>query len=359
MTRKPEPVLGEAIASGAGAEAERGRLIDLLRSNRGFDNPEEWVEYAAEHGFRPVRATTLADCPFCGSPASSPLGQYVYYSTLARLLTCQSCGLVYSDTRIDPGLVRSHFETVYKDPEYFARRRRRIFEQLARLMDHHAPRGGRVLDVGGATGEQMALLQRRRPDLELTIADLSQGACREAESRHGFRTVCASIGGLAVLAEHYDVVLLSDVIYYEADVAMLWATLLALVSHTGAAIIRVPNRLALIRAAHRVSRLGPARRARVRDRIPFFNPEHLFVFSRSFLTARLRDAGFDRITFQPSPLLAAGTIDTPAILYEAFARATHVLSGGRVVATPSMVVTAVRGPVRWRGTGAPGTVAAS
>src|SRR5437868_6180727 len=153
---------------------ERQQMLSVLAGNVGFAQPAEWVDYALRYHFRPVRAERVRACPNCGGIDSTKLGQYVYYSTLHGLRECRTCGLVYADARIDPSIVQHHFESTYKDEEYFRRLRAPIFRQLAALVDRHAPGSGRVLDIGGAKGHLMAEVQRRRPDLELTVNDLSR-----------------------------------------------------------------------------------------------------------------------------------------------------------------------------------------
>ena len=99
----------------------------------GFDFPDEWVAYAAEHAFSAVKATRVEECPDCAGSSRSEWGQYVYYSTLMRLQQCSGCGLVYSDVHLDPAIVRQHFEQAYKDEGYFLAGRTSIFEDIAGL----------------------------------------------------------------------------------------------------------------------------------------------------------------------------------------------------------------------------------
>lgn len=81
------------------------RMLEVLRHNRGFSEYEKWLDYGLRNSFKYVDAQTLERCPDCSSSSYQKLGQYVYYSTLIGLRTCSDCGLVYSDTHIDPALV--------------------------------------------------------------------------------------------------------------------------------------------------------------------------------------------------------------------------------------------------------------
>ena len=317
---------------------ERQGLLATLK-NQGFAEAERWVDYARDHGFQQIRSQRVSRCPNCGTESHTQIGQYVYYSTLMRLNLCAGCGLAYSDRRIDPLIIRTHFEGAYKDEDYFLDRRSWLFDQLARLVDGHAPSGGSVLDIGGAKGHLMAVVQRRRPDLHITISDLSKSACTWAATTYGFKTICSAAGALHV-DQAFDVVVMSDVIYYEPEPAKLWTLLPNLVAPGGIVIIRVPNRLLLIRLAQAIRRFVTSKRARdMRDRIMFFNPEHLFIFSRRLLTRRLSSLGFDPVTVLPSELLTPGAQTRRFhTLYYQVARLVHLGTLRRLTITPSLLL---------------------
>ncbi len=328
---------GTADASPSGAAArDRAEMLEVLRANRGFDEPEAWLDYALAHDFRRVAATALPRCPDCGGGPVEDVGQFVWYSNLVRLRRCGDCDLVYADARVDPDVIGAHFETAYKDETYFRERRRAIFEDLAERVDRLAPPGGAVLDVGGAKGHLMAAVAARRSDLALHVNDVSETALRWAAAEYGLETVSGPASALAAAGRRFHVVVLADVLYYEPDLAGFWRALPDLLEPAGALVLRIPNRSAWIRGLGRLGRRRPDRRTRVR----LFNPEHLYVFSRRYLHRRLRGLGFRRVAFEPSPPLSG---PTPAWLGAGsigMARMLHRASGGRWVVTPSLVATA-------------------
>lgn len=320
----------------------RQAALDTLRHNVGFHDAEQWVEYALSHSLVPVRATAVPCCPGCGAAPGGRLGQYVHYSTLMQLLECRACGLIWADARLDPDVVRAHFEREYKSREYFLAARAGIFAQLAGEASRLTPAGGRVLDVGGAQGDLMHLLRQRRPDVAAVVQDLSMEAIRHAREVFGLETLSGSLADLARHRRRYDVVILSDVLYYEPHLPQCWQLLPRLVAPGGSVIIRVPNKLPLIR-------LGQAwRRCRGadprQDRIRYFNPEHIYVLTRRYLTRMLIRTGFTTVRVMPSRLYRprqrwrryAG-----AMLFGAAAVASH-LTLGRLVLTPSQVLVAKR-----------------
>jgi len=330
---EPEP----AMATG-----ERRRMLEILRHNTGFDDPESWVAYATQHGFKRVRSIPIECCPDCGGVPARQIGQYIYYSTLMRLRECSECGLVWADAKLDSAIVAEHFDHVYKDEKYFEQSRRLTFSEMAKLIDQHAVRGARILDIGGAKGHLMSQVKERRPDLRITVNDIAEEKLRWAAQQFGFETIH---GDARALGEHrceYDVVVISDVLYYIQDIAIFWEALTKLLVRGGLDLIRIPNKLWLIVLAQAVTDLWRLARRdrRTQDRIKYFNPEHAYVFSRGYIEKRLRGLGFRDIRMLPVPPLSSVAADILLAGVFRLTVAINRISGGRVVASPSAVVIA-------------------
>jgi SAM-dependent methyltransferase len=223
-------------------------MLRVLRGNRGWANPERWVDYAMAHGFAPVAYDAREVCPDCGGAAGGSLGHFVYYSSRLELRSCGECALIYADALIDPALVGAHFETAYKDETYFRERREPVFRQIAKIVANLAPRGGTLLDVGGATGYLLTHIRERRPELVLSLNDRSEKALNTARATGAFKTVPGTIADLRARDRRYDVVIMSDVVYYEPAIRELWGIAGSIVAPGGHLVLRVPNKYALIRA---------------------------------------------------------------------------------------------------------------
>jgi 2-polyprenyl-3-methyl-5-hydroxy-6-metoxy-1,4-benzoquinol methylase len=313
-------------------------MLEVLRSNKGFERRDVWVQYAIDHRFVHVDAHEVATCPNCGSASSAVVGQMVYYSTLLKLRLCSRCHLAYVDVRIDPAVLQQHFESAYKDENYFRTKRDRIFDQLARQADVNTRANGLVLDVGGAKGHLMAKLQTRRPDLVLTVNDLSSDACEYAAREYGLRTLVGGVTVLEQLSSRFDTVVMSDVIYYEPEIKRLFEVMPQLVVPGGTLIIRVPNKLWLIRAVQIWKRIKSKDREK-QTSISFFNPEHLYIFSQRFLVRRLSALGFTNVRVLPSRML----IEKSSLLEKAVYFACQMLawiSLGRLVLSTAVLVVA-------------------
>jgi protein-L-isoaspartate O-methyltransferase len=257
-----------------------------------------------------------------------------------KLLKCGRCCLVWADARVDPGVVQRHFETAYKDEAYFETDRLVVFRQLATIVSRLANPGANVLDIGGAKGHLMQLVSRLRRDVKITVHDISKAALDAAAERYGFATICGDVSALARSGKRYNVVVLSDVIYYEPAVRALWSVLSELVEQNGSVVIRVPNKLWYITARQKLLALRRSRAERAQqDVVAGFNPEHVTIMHRRYLEVRLRSLGFRSIRVMPSRLTCRVPIARGAerVLW-CLAQATSAVSGGRLIITPAMIV---------------------
>ncbi|HMO18096.1 MAG TPA: class I SAM-dependent methyltransferase [Oligoflexia bacterium] len=277
--------------------------LQILKGNLGFeDNMLEWAPLVTRLGIKSVHAAKINDCPFCGSIKYINLSQYLYYSTLSRLRICSDCGLVYSDVKIDKALTMSHFETGYKDEGYFKNQREDIFRQIVDLLCKELPQSANVLDCGGATGVLAEMLMGRRPDISIMVSDISSEACDKVRSR-GIKAVQGSLSGLLdKVSEKFDAVLLIDVLYYEEELKKAFSVLGKLLKTDGIILYRGPNKYFLIKAAVIIRSIFTSRKQlSISRRIPFFNPEHLYILRPGFLLQCFRSMGFSNISLLPSP----------------------------------------------------------
>lgn len=320
------------VADRAGrlSPAEAIDALHILVANHGFRNDAlEWLEYPKVRTFTRTQANPVTCCPDCGdTPKYRALGQYVYYSTLIRLRECGRCGLVWSDAAIDSTVLRAHFETAYKDQQYFENERADIFVQIVQMLTERVPHAGRVLDAGGGMGHLLMMLRRVRPDIDCTLLDISARSVEYARDKFALEAMCGTLQD--VQDGPYDAVVCADVIYYEEDIRACWAALEQL---SDTIIIRVPDKLRLIRARQKLFEIRHGKRARqLQDTIPGFNPEHRYVLSRDYLTTRLQTMGY-RTHIVPSVTRSKpGVLGAPLNWMSALARRCGLSSAMVVVA---------------------------
>lgn len=283
---------------------EKRHYLDILQHNNGFSKPERWVDYARIHDFRKVRATHLDRCPDCSGNDLRKLGHYIYYSTLIRLESCQSCGLIFSDQILDDRIFNSHFEQAYKDKYYFEISRHEIFLQISKIISDVAPHNAKVIDIGGAQGHLMDIARKIRPDLSILINDISPTALMYAKKKYRLDTRCCSLSDLANHNEEFDVVSLIDVLYYARNISNAYEAINQLCKPGGYVIVRIPNKLWIIKLFLILDRLRvPKKDREIQDKVRYFNPEHLFIFSKKYMRSSLQKLGMSQIKFVPSEML--------------------------------------------------------
>lgn len=137
-------------------------------------------------------------------------------------------------------------------------------------------------------------------------------------------------------------VIMSDVLYYEPHLSRIWNLLPRLICDGGSVVIRVPNKLPLIKFFQFVRQLTVSRAKRdLQSHIKHFNPEHIYVFSQSYLLSRLRHFYFSQSMAIPSELLVQGPQgEFWQVLCYRLAKALATLSHGRIIVTPSFLVMA-------------------
>jgi 2-polyprenyl-3-methyl-5-hydroxy-6-metoxy-1,4-benzoquinol methylase len=318
--------------------------LNILENNGGFNTPCRWLKYAKIHSFKRVKSQKLQACPDCGNDKLCNSGQYVYYSNLIQLLFCTKCGLYFSDTLLDPIVIKEHFENSYKDEKYFGMRRKPIYEYISLLADQHTPINGKVIDIGGGKGHLLQLLKNRRTDLNITLTDISKKSCDYCSEKFGINSICCSIPELEQLTCQFNTVLIIDVLYYDPNVNKIWRVFNRLCdSESGTLILRVPNKLKIIKF-HQIlyKYLKSNEKKSYQDHIKYFNPEHIFIFSSNYLRQRLKKLGFKKVRILPSPLLLTSNRKKDKLMgiFFKMSRLIFLISFGKFIITPSMIVIA-------------------
>jgi len=320
------------------------KYIRILETNGGFGTVPLWLDYAKSHKFQVVSSTRIEDCPYCSNVDFETVGQYVHYSNLITLNRCLICDLIFSDTLLNAETISEHFERSYKDETYFSLQRREIFHHIVQLCDDMVPYGGDILDIGGAKGHLLDQIAKKRPDANCVLNDMSESACSYAEQKYGLETFCSPSSDLARINRKFDLILAIDVIYYEPELAKLFSAISSIAKHGSRLIIRIPNHHLLIRATSILEKRLKSEQSRaLQHKVRWFNPEHLYVFSRDFLTRSLQEVGFFRVSFNASPLLIRQGY--PSFLTKtafALSEGFNCLSRGKVVFTPSQFVIATK-----------------
>lgn len=317
---------------------------DVLRHNGGFYPLEKWLPYAETYKFQKTNSITLKSCPDCESNELTTLGQYIHYSNLFHIKYCLKCGLYFSDKLLDKEVITHHFENTYKDEQYFSNQRKPIFDHISSIVARLTPENGSVLDVGGGKGHLLDKIITVRPDINCTLSDLSEQSCNYCTETYAIESICCDIPGLQRLNVCFDTVIMIDVIYYEPEINAMFRTIENMLDpKNGVLVIRIPNKLMLIKVCQfLLTKFGSNKSKFFQSKVKYFNPEHIYIFSQYYLRRKLKKAGFNEVTFIPSPLLnkSGGNANFIWRIYFLFAKAVAKVTLGKLILTPSMVVVA-------------------
>jgi len=229
------------------------------------------------------------NCVLCGSIDARPLfeGEDRRHHIEGRftLVKCRRCGLVYLHRRPSPtaigqyypddyepfiGLHRQHYETDAIKRRGFRRRCQFVAERKL---------GGRLLDVGAATGEFLAEM-RTYGDWELVGIEPNPKAASFAIKQHGLDIHQGDLASVTFPAQFFDVVTMWDVLEHVPDPRQCLESVRGILRKDGVLIVQIPNLLSW------ESRLFGSLW------IGWDLPRHLSLFTLETLAALLQETGF-------------------------------------------------------------------
>ena len=232
-------------------------------------------------------STTRRGCDVCGSASFSAIFEQRFAtfddgSTFEgyTVVSCMRCGFVYADgipAQVD-------FDRYYRDMSKYEERGGLSVAELpyyrnvvASIAEKLPDRAARLLDVGSASGDALALF-REIGYTNLTGFDPSPRCAEIARERYALRVINTPISQMPFAGEEFDVVMLSGVLEHLRDLRTTIEELRRLLSPSGAFWFGVPDARRFIDCAES----------------PFqhFSLEHINFFTLHTLEALLAKAGF-------------------------------------------------------------------
>jgi len=323
-----------------GNQSDHSYWLKIIKSNKGFDKPELWTNFASKHHFKKREADYFPECPECSGQVGKVVGQYIHFSQLVRIRKCPSCELIYSDVLLKPAFMKSYFEKAYKDDFYFDRQRQLIFKHLVETISRYFDSSFKAIDIGGAKGHLARFIQSRFPQSEVTVSDISEQACEYAANTFLLKTICCRLEELKNIDKQYNLILLIDLLYYIPDIRAAWETIAEITSKGGILILRLPNKIYWILLWQKFRKLFFSMKKQ--HKIAGMNPEHIRFFTTAYLKRRIRKSGFVKLTFYPSPpLVPVNKIKRLLVLcYWHIANLIYKISLGNLVITPGLLAVA-------------------
>jgi len=224
------------------------------------------------------------NCPSCGRSEND------LYDSLDgwNIVRCRQCGLCYTN----PRPTRESLMSFYSLDYYKDKRHRRTYftdggslkidpvEGAGNVVDveSHVERRGRLLEIGAAMGQFLAIMQHRGWDVR--GIELSAEAVEIAKKCRGIEMFCGTLEGFQT-EERFDVICLYQTLEHVPDPAYIIERAYQLLNPGGLLVISVPN----------VNGFDIKINSKLRWLV-YDLPRHLSHFSPQVLSERLRAAGF-------------------------------------------------------------------
>ncbi len=230
-------------------------------------------------------------CPLCGAQQAALAYQIRDWEHglggLFSLLRCGECGALYLRPRPTADEIACFYPADYaaykrealQEGSWLSRRLRVYgLEKRCRAVARLA-KGGRLLDVGCATGDFIALM-RRYGNWDVVGVELDVRAASLARERYGLEVLNSSVDALEMPPASFDVITLWDVLEHLPDPRLSLRRMAAWIRPGGHLVIRTPDAGSLY--------------ARVWG--PYWAgldvPRHVVVFDRASLARLLASNGF-------------------------------------------------------------------
>lgn len=228
-----------------------------------------------------------ATCPNC---KSVPTRVYVR-SNERDVLSCSGCGLLYSSPRPTTATIASYFNKEYIPDEHRAvheltEPRAKTLHTEAALIRRLLPNGGRLLDVGCASGAFL-LEFSRDPAWTVSGVEPSKVASALARSRFGLNVHTGLLRDQRLESSAYDVVTSLDAFYFHPEPNDDLQEISRILRPGGYLAIEIPGlRFRLLKNTGLVCRLMYGEPARLNAQL------HLYFYSARTLTRLVGRHGF-------------------------------------------------------------------
>jgi len=240
-----------------------------------------------------VSTAHTRDCAICGSVARRVLFHQEFAAveqatpvTGYDVAVCERCGFAYADGIPDQEAFDRYYREMSKY-EYAQRGGeesdydRRRLELIAGIVAPLVPAaGGRILDVGCASGRLLANL-RDRGFTNVAGLDPSPACAAAAARLYGIDVKTMTLGAMAQAGERFDVVIMVGVLEHLRDLDAAFEHLRALLPEGGLLYVEVPD----------VTAFADWDNAPYQD----FSTEHINFFSQASLDNLMRRRGFERV----------------------------------------------------------------
>jgi len=272
---------------------------------------------------RPCLVCKSEDTPDCFEPGPP------------RINRCRGCGFMWTVPDHTAEEQDQFFENEYIDDEQraeedFGHIRRATLAREAGAIGRLRPDGGRLLDVGCASGEFLVHM-RGQPGWRVEGLEPSSFAARHARERHGLDVTQGTLATARWPDRTFDVITVLDVIGLWRDPEAEFDAISRLLVPRGLLAIEIPClRFRLLKNSGPIARAVYGRRTQLNQRI------HLHFWSRRMLGVQLARHGFREVFAQPeqSPVYGSPPLRVLNHIYYTTTAAAYRASRGAIPLVP-------------------------
>ena len=232
-------------------------------------------------------------CDFCGSSNSIDLYQLKDWITktpgVFQLVRCQSCNLLYLNPRPTWEELQGYYPEDYhpyrvyaKNAEYNLLQKARdvVWKRRAKAVLGYQPKGGRLLDVGCATGEFLFEIERQGVWECYGVEPVTFAAFIAKQETHAYIKE-GTLQECAYSDQFFDVVTAWDVLEHTDNPNNTLREIFRILRPGGVLVLRIPDPDSYTARLFKSYWIG------------FDAPRHLFGFPRSFVIRSLEELGFN------------------------------------------------------------------
>lgn len=276
----------------------------------------------------------MKNCPYCGA-----LGNF-YFKVLSRIHNrCLGCDLIYKESQDSYNKVVAHYSNNYFDrysDDQTGGKRERLFGRILDLIGKR--RGsGRLLDIGTGCGFFLVAAQER--GWEVKGIDPSIQSVEVARRQYGLDVFNGSLQEYNENSK-FDVITFINVLDHSVEPWEEVKRAINLLKPDGIVYLRFPNGFLHTWIYRLASKFGLA------DLVRKFLVFHEFSFTPRFVRRLLSDHGFVDIEIYNASLSGGSLISSFPLfsfvtrIIEAVGKLTDLVSGGRLLWSPSLEVIA-------------------
>ncbi len=247
-----------------------------------------------------TQSGTVGRCALCersseagraeGAPELTPLvtgiRDYEYgVEWRSELHACVRCGLVVQVPRVAPADIPKLYPSNYLAHSGQSRGRgvygflkRVLAETGTRTVTHYVPKGGRMIEIGCGNGGFLKVLQRLRPDIQLSGIDIEDVGITDIV---GFTFYHGQLEEVEIPAQSFDAVYCSNLIEHVPDPLLFLRKCHRILKPGGVIVGVTPDHLSVDRYVFGRYWAG------------YHYPRHTFLFNHHNIRQFLRASGFE------------------------------------------------------------------